>query len=218
MIQFDSFMTNINRNRITLSANPTIVFDSATLENYSPGYPAFWDEYFLSKIAIENYAIVQFFAHIIPNNERSRISDYKKVWGLSGIPKGLSDLSYSTDVQTVYLGVSLAYGEESFRNNCSSLMLLVSKESQFDFNMPLEAFARHRCCFSANEISNLISDICRHIPNAIGLWYSVQEYSILTIWGNEISAIFSSTELSAHENMHKNASPASRMPFSNLFV
>ena len=218
MIQFDSFVTNIGSNCIILSANMTIIFDSATQENYSPGYPLFWDEYLLSKITIENYDIVQLFAHIIPKNERSRISDYKKVWGLSGISKGLSDLSYSTDFKTVYLGVSLAYGEEDFRNNCSSLMFLVPKTSQFDVNLPLEVFAQHSCCFSANEISNVISDICRHIPNAIGLWYSIQECATLTIWGNEISAMFSSKDLSALENIHENASPAFRMPFCNLLI
>lgn len=216
MIQFDSFMTSKGSDRIILSANLTIVFDSATQENYAPGYPSFWDEYLLSKIAIENYDIVQLFAHIIPKNERSRISDYKKVWGLSGITKGLFDLSYSTDSRTIYLGVSRAYGEEGFRDNSSSLLLLLPKDLQLDGSVLLRLFAQHRCCFTTNEISNVISDVCRQIPNAIGLWYNVSESAILTIFCNDIGALFLDKELSSLENTPANVSPAFRMPFCNL--
>lgn len=216
MIQFDSFMISKGSNRIILSANLTIVFDSATQENYAPGYPSFWDEYLLSKIAIENYDIVQLFAHIIPKNERSRISDYKKVWGLSGITKGLFDLSYSTDSQSVYLGMTRAYGEEGFRDNSSSLLLLLPKNLQFDGSMLLQLFAQHRCCFTANEISTVISDMCQQIPNAVGLWYNITESAILTIFGNDVSALFLDKDLSVLENIPANVSPAFRMPFCNL--
>lgn len=218
MIRFDSFMHSVGPDRVVFFTEVTVVFDSALQEHYSPGYPSLWDEYLLSKIVIDDYDVCSFFAHIIPKNERSRITDYKKVWGLSEITKGTVDLSYETDSQAVYLGMTRTCGEEGFKNNCSSLILLIPKEMRYDSSSILESFAQHRCNFSDREISNVLSEMCKQIPNTIGLWYSIKESATLTIFRNEISKLFTNQDFSVIKKVQGNVSPAYKMPFCNLFI
>ena len=88
MIKFDSFREIVGLEHIDLSADLTVIFDSADCEDYSPGTPSLWDEYLLSKIDIENYDVFHLFAYIIDRNKQNRITDWKKVWGLSEITEG----------------------------------------------------------------------------------------------------------------------------------
>ncbi len=62
----------------------------------------------------------------------SRITDYKKIWKLAGIPPGFYDGAYTTSHGKMYFGITFGKGRDCFTADTSNLMILVPEGSDFD--------------------------------------------------------------------------------------
>lgn len=85
------YKLNTACNRVSIEANTCIQFEKSDNESIPIGTPVLWDEALMLKIDIDKYRIYHICCIFVPNGMYSRITDYKKIWKLAGIPPGFYD-------------------------------------------------------------------------------------------------------------------------------
>ncbi len=167
MVQFDLFSSQAEQNYITLSAEQLVMFDSADEEIYPIGTPQIWDDYIIQKIPLEDFDVFHIYAHIIPKSLCSRITDYKKIWGLREIPRGIADNSCEIGSQKIYWGISRSHGRVGFESRYSSMLVLVPGNIECQPYCILDAFVKRGTDFISQNIMPIFSEICKDIPSAM---------------------------------------------------
>lgn len=134
------YKLNTACNRVSIEANTCIQFEKSDDESIPIGTPVLWDEALMLKIDIDKYRIYHICCIFVPNGMYSRITDYKKIWKLAGIPPGFYDGAYTTSHGKMYFGITFGKGRDCFTADTSNLMILVPEGSDFDAATLFEAF------------------------------------------------------------------------------
>ena len=100
------YKLNTACNRVSIEANTCIQFEKSDDESIPIGTPVLWDEALMLKIDIDKYRIYHICCIFVPNGMYSRITDYKKIWKLAGIPPGFYDGAYTTSHGKMYFGIT----------------------------------------------------------------------------------------------------------------
>ena len=134
------YKLNTACNRVSIEANTCIQFEKSDDESIPIGTPVLWDEALMLKIDIDKYRIYHICCIFVPNGMYSRITDYKKIWKLAGIPPGFYDGAYTTNHGKMYFGITFGKGRDCFTADTSSLMILVPEGSDFELQLCLKRF------------------------------------------------------------------------------
>lgn len=124
----------------------------------------------------------------VPRANVSRITDYKKIWGLGGIPKGEYDNFYDTLTTRIYIGFSKLHENEKFILARSSLVVIAPKSEVPSWD---ELFARLSASgFWEARSNGRLELLHEYLPNSLVLHYDVLECAQLTIIGTDTPAFF----------------------------
>ena len=199
---FDSNEIKKEPGYIKLYAEMLVQYENEYCENLQRGTPKWWDDYILQNVEIDDYHIYFICSCVLPRGQYNRVTDYKKVWGLNGIERGIYDNSYMSDSGIVYFGIVQAHGEMAFRSNTASTILLVKKEMDIVCENILEIFQNYEYDFKTMRGSEniMLKSVCELYENSILLRYNYIGEISLDIYGKNIEQTFSKIDISQYDN------------------
>lgn len=196
---FDSYVIIKEPGHIELHTERLVQFKNKYSENIQNGTPKWWDEYVLQNIDVDDYHIYFICSCTVPEGKYNRITDYKKIWGLNGLDKGIYDNAYMNRAGKVYFGIFQAHGETAFRSSTASTILLTKKECKFVCKDIFELFKRYQYDFR-NQIDSkdLMTQVCMLNKGSILLRYSCIGEISLNIYGENVEHQFSDMDVSKY--------------------
>ena len=180
-----------------LTAETCIQFDSPDSENYRVGTPLCWDDTILSQIDIDRFNIYHICYNAMKRGLYNRVTDWKSVWRLNGIPKGEYTDAYHVDDKKIYIGVHKGCGEDYFRSGISAVMILIPLESQISAKEIGEMFKDSSCDFSMESISAVLTKISKQVSGSISLSYSYTNIISLNLFCCNLGSIITETDICA---------------------
>lgn len=194
---FDSHEISTGANHIRLYAEMLVQFDNAQDENIALGTPKGWDELVLQCVNIERYDIYYICTHTLPKERVNRITDYKKIWGLVGLPQGIFTDEYINKIGKVYFGIAKADSEDALGSGISAMILLVKKGNDFSCEDVFKLFKEHQYVFGdENDGDDLVlMQVSELYRNSILLKYECIRNVSLDVYGKNVEHLFSNVDL-----------------------
>ncbi len=131
-------------------------------EEFCPGNPDYWDDLLLrySEHGFVHIFRVDFCG--VPANMCSRITEYKQIWGLRHLPKGVYEMSFVYPMGKIYCGVSELADWQAFRQCGAPVLMLQKTDNLLDFGELSESFriackpdfTEKDCAALANTLEN----------------------------------------------------------------
>ena len=199
---FESYEIIKEPGRVKLYTEMLVQFENNCSENIQNGTPNWWVDYILQNINVEHYHIYFICSCTVPRGKYNRVTDYKKVWGLNKLERGIYDNTYLNNVGKVYFGIIRAQGESAFRSNAAATILLVKKECKILCEDIFEIFQKHQYDFDRFIDSNdlILAQVCELSKNSILLRYNCTGEINLNIYGESIEKLFSELDVSKYNN------------------
>ena len=194
MIKFCDYQIRKSSNKITLTANYFYDPSCSEPKSFVLGTPKCWDDAILDRLPINEYINYHIFSYVLRREKVTRITDYKKVWGLNRIKEGVFSNYYDTNRERIYFGVDISYGIEGFRTILSPTILLIPHDSCPASENIFNCFNKLQINFSHEETELKINQIQQMIPNSIILHYAHHSGASLTIYGDNVDSIFDSRD------------------------
>lgn len=185
-----------------LSALMILEFENAESENYVPGSPKRWDSELSSKIDFSKYDAYHICSEMVPAINVNRITDYKKIWGLRKIPKGLFDGCYDFEKGRIYFGIIKGDANNAFNNNVSSIIALMPKSEVFLLSEVFNSFAMERYDFYSHTHNKMFLELMNRFPGSIWLRYSRDISEHLDIWMKGAEILFSPDTVKSWDNQN----------------
>ena len=176
-------------------ADMCIQFETYGEEDYSIGTPQCWDDTFLNRVNIDDYDVYHICYCLVLTGSYNSVTDYKKIWGLTGVSTGLFDGTYLTENGKVYFGISCGYGEKCFRSDTSSIIILMPKCTQICVDDIFNLFKTRNCEFSGRSTDDALSTIAEWLKGSIVLRYSWNDEVSMTIFGHDAEKIFNQSDM-----------------------
>lgn len=170
-------------------------------EPISLGTPKWWDDYVVNQLDFNEFDLYFFCSCTVSHGLYNRITDYRKVWGLRGVNKGIYDNHYQNSIGRVYLGICKGSGESSFRSLLSSTVLLLPKHTVFDAEQAYQILCKEQYNFLEANMENYqtLMKINLLYPNSILLKYTCTNEVSLLIFGSNLKDWFGKEILVSHE-------------------
>lgn len=200
MERFNHYTIERRCDYLKLNTEMLLDFANEVNENFLLGTPKCWDDTLLERITIDNYDIYFLCAHIVPYSKVSRITDYRKIWGLCNLPQGIYENAYDNEYGRVYFGIVKTDGTKGFRIGISPFILLVPKGQNFSSERLFCCFLNEKYDFDEDISLNVISKIKQIIPDGILLHYCVLPQISLSIYGNDVHMLFDEQDCLQWEN------------------
>lgn len=187
---------------VKLYAEMLVRYENEYSESLQQGTPKWWDDYLLQNIDIDNFNIIFICSCTVPRGQYNRVTDYKKVWNLNELERGIYDNAYMNDAGKVYFGIIQAQGELAFRSNTAATILLVKKEFEVVCEDIFQIFQKYRYDFSAviNSDDSIYSQVCGLYEDSILLRYNCTDETSLNIYGDNIERLFFNLDVSKFNN------------------
>lgn len=176
-------------------ADMCIQFETYGEENYSIGTPQCWDDTFLNRVNIEDYDVYHICYCLVRTGSYNSVTDYKKIRGLTGVATVLFDGTYLTENGKVYFGISCGYGEECFRSDTSSIMILLPKRTPLCMKEIFNLFKMNNCTFFDRSTGDVLSMISEWLKDSIVLRYAWANEISMTIFGHDAERIFNQSDI-----------------------
>lgn len=189
------YKLNTACNRVSIEANTCIQFEKSDNESIPIGTPVLWDEALMLKIDIDKYRIYHICCIFVPNGMYSRITDYKKIWKLAGIPPGFYDGAYTTSHGKMYFGITFGKGRDCFTADTSNLMILVPEGSDFDAATLFEAFRSEKVERTDEKLCAILERTVSQENEAFAFLYKHDFGGSLKIFGKFAERFFSAEEI-----------------------
>ena len=189
------YKLNTACNRVSIEANTCIQFEKSDNESIPIGTPVLWDEALMLKIDIDKYRIYHICCIFVPNGMYSRITDYKKIWKLAGIPPGFYDGAYTTSHGKMYFGITFGKGRYCFTADTSNLMILVPEGSDFDAATLFEAFRSEKVERTDEKLCAILERTVSQENEAFAFLYKHDFGGSLNIFGKFAERFFSAEEI-----------------------
>jgi len=197
---FDLYKKINNQASVKLYAEMIVQYEDEYSEATSVGTPKWWDDTFLKEIDIYKYDIYFICTSVLPHGTYNSVSDYKKIWGLNRIDRGIYDNTFLSDYGKVYFGIVKAYGESAFRSSVASTMLLVEKDEEIlcDDIFELVRGGWLDAKSSAEVKDHMLRRICAINKCSYLLKYNYNDnYGVsLCIYGEDANKLFSTIDVS----------------------
>lgn len=201
---FDSYEIIRKQDRVKLYTEMLIQYEHTDDEELQNGTPQWWDDYLLRNIDIEKYDIYFICTSTVSHGRHNCITDYKKVWGLNDLERGIYHNTYVNDCGKVYWGMIKTQGERAFRSSIGSTILLVEKDRKISCADIFSVFQKNRSDFRkpfALEDRSLLQ-IHEMDPNSILLRYNSCGEISLNIYGTNVTDIFAGFDISKFDSQN----------------
>lgn len=176
-------------------ADMCIQFDTYGEEDYNIGTPQCWDDMFLNRVNIDDYDVYHICYCLVRTGSYNSVTDYKKIWGLTGVSTGLFDGTYLTENGKVYFGISCGRGEKCFRSDASSIIILLPKRTPICMEDIFNLFKIKSCEFFDGSTDVALSTIAEWLKGSIVLRYVWSNEVSMTIFGHDAEKIFNQSDI-----------------------
>lgn len=200
MERFDHYTLESNCDYLKLSVETLLEIPNAGNEDFLLGTPKCWDETLLERLSIDQYDIYFLCAHFVPHNEVSRITDYRKIWGLCNLLPGNYENAYDNEHGRIYFGIVKTDGAKGFSIGISPFLLLVPKGRNFTLEHLFHCFLEEKYNFEGDISLSLISRIKQVIHDGILLHYCIFPQISLSIYGKDVQMLFDEQDCLEWEN------------------
>ncbi len=109
-------------------------------EEFCPGNPVDWDDLLPKCFKHEFLRIFRVDFCSVPANMCSRITEYKQIWGLRHLPKGVYEMSFAYPMGKIYCGVSKLVDWQAFRQCGAPVCMLQKTDDPLDFGKLSDTF------------------------------------------------------------------------------
>lgn len=197
MFVYSNESEQISENRIVFSADAVLEVEED--ESFEAPVPALWDDRILRGIDVDQYDIYYICTHPRRTGQYNSVIDFKKVWKLSNLPKGILDGAYDADEGRVYWGVYKARGEEGFRKHLSPTLLLSPRAAEpLNPDSLYALWKKYRLGFGDALPEPLVNELNPAKNSRYLLHYAhVLSNPSLEIWGPNADTVFSQPHKSA---------------------
>ena len=202
MTYFCEYQIMQNSQRATiLYANPIWMPDNAR-ENFCFGNPVCWDDIILQRIEYGTYCAYCIDFYYVPAEKCSRITDYKGIWGLRHLPRGIFETTFAYSLGKIYCGVSALGNADAFRQ-CFAPVVLFAKSGSFPTMESLQAAFKVACRPDFSEKD------CDALENALA---DITDIVFLRYWMDNCKTalcVIGDTSLFINEDLYKWSGTAS---------
>lgn len=177
---------------VKLSAEPIVQFDSSADEVISLSVPHSWEATFREELLVgSNYKCFQLIGTLQPQMLTSRLSDYKKIWGLFHLSKGVLDGYYDVNQGRVYWGILELKDSFILSYKFSSIFMFVPKSQSADFTTIISFLSAHGYTFSGSPVILDLIPLKEELDKTIMLQYSKEDSLVaMTIISNNVESCF----------------------------
>lgn len=200
MIQYCNFEVKQEYNRIELFADYFYVPSYDENCSFTIGTPQCWDDTFFERFSMDSHESLHIFTHLVERNNVNRITDYKGVWGLKKLPKGVYSNFYDIPGKRLYFGVDKSIGEIDFRSKRSSTTIIIPQNYHIEYNALFSCFSGSYSDSFENAVLLSLERICALFPHVIALHYSTQGCARMTLMGNNVESLFSKKDCTIWQN------------------
>ena len=169
-----------------ISADYVIQFENEE-EVYSVSLPKKWIDILELKISIQEYDVYKIFFRTLKKENVSRITDYKKIWGLMKMNPGIKDDFYETASHKIYFGIDkvnaldFSYGEQ--------IILCKPKNSFLNIDRVFSCVEKHYMG-NADSMQILANEIISNENDLYVITWDVDEHINLKIHGEVENTFF----------------------------
>ncbi len=197
MIIYDNYAMEKEHNYVAFSAEALCVLEQDDFVAMS-SVPAHWYEALRTKIDFENYDQYCVCIHARRHGFYNRVTDYKGIWALSELPKGMAEGWYDVDQGRVYWGVIQTANEPVWYRICSAMILLPAGEP-FPTDQIMQMWSDEHIGFDVLPNKAFFRKILDLLPNAYVISYSDNELCRLEIYGFQVENRFELIDIYAEK-------------------
>lgn len=180
-IYFENYQVDRQIGRIVVSADRVYEAENENDEDMSFDIPAWWIEELINQLHKRKYDGYSFvYCNVLIENV-NKVSDYKKVWGLLNISKGMFDDSHYVDKYKTYWGVKTLPPIEFIDwSSNNAWFFFLPKGTPFPKELVREIVTEGKLTFTEdNPIAML--QIQKSIPNSVIIFIGGIEKCILSV-------------------------------------
>ena len=193
---------------LRLSCSFGIEYIHSDNEPIAFGTPSYWDVA-IGKYCNSSYCVYGFYWKTLPRNRCNRITDYKQIWGLLGIPKGLMESKLDFDSEQLYAGM-VPYGSRRLLECDAPVCFLIPKKGVEDVNEIWKCFLAGLTGCTQENILTALRQVVHCFPTVIALLYQCVQEAMLTVVCHNPEAI--------RDHLRKERPPESMTPHYRRFT
>ncbi|MBQ9691866.1 MAG: hypothetical protein IJV70_01760 [Clostridia bacterium] len=163
-ILYYDYKISAARSCVRLSAVRRIILDKD--ESVPAGTPKCFDEALLKAAPLSKLKKYYLCHETHLASSCNSVTEYKKIWGLQGLTKGLCDAAYTVSGKRIYLGIKEENGEGAVSN-----IEIYAPENTFDPAAFCSLLKETWCDLSQNEYIEAFAEIAESSPDIFILKY-----------------------------------------------
>lgn len=188
MIIYDEFSLEKERSYAVFSARAiSIIEPNESLVMKS--LPTHWYEVLCKKINFELYDQYSVCIHERVHGFYNRLTDYKGVWILSNLPRGMVDYFYDVKQGRVYWGAIKITNEPKWYH-ISNVIILVPRDESFPIDSLKQLWSNEHIGFDVSPNKDFFRKILEIIPKACIVRYTEDEICRLELYGYQVENKF----------------------------
>lgn len=191
MIKYCNYDVKRGHNRVELCVDSIYMPSADEKGHFIIGTPQCWEDTFVERFSLNGYESLHIFTHLIEAESVTRITDYKGVWGLKRIPRGVYSNHFDVSGKRLYFGIDKSNTVEEFLSKMSSIVLIVPKNYHIEYDTLFSCFCNSSFTPCEKSVLSSLEKIYASFPCVIALHYSTQGNHKMTIMGNNVDSLFS---------------------------
>lgn len=153
------------------------------------------------KIDFSNYDVYFLCFFEVPNGSYNTVTNYKGIWGLANLPKGIYNAYYQTSKGRMYFVILKVSDAQSFCDICVGTALVLPKGTTLDADGIFRILSN--AAFNPNEVAEsqlrALETVYSMYPEATVLKYTYWHEISLRVWGKELKGWFTQSDYASHE-------------------
>lgn len=188
MIYFDkTVMKFIAQDALRLSCKFRIEYLHSDDEPIAFGTPAYWDTA-ISECCSSTHRVLGIYWKFLPQEKCNRITDYKQVWGLLELPKGLMETRLDFGGERLYVG--MAHLPKQLAECDAQVCLLIPEDRMNDLDKIWNQLLLALVDFTPENMLTVLQQVVHSFPQVIALLYQCAEEAALTVVCNHSEVIW----------------------------
>lgn len=152
--------------------------------------PSWWETAICRKLDIfTSYTAYYCCIYALPHGFYNKVTDYKGIWKLAGLPQGNREFSYDVDEGRVYGGFIEEKHPIKLRHD-ANVVILLPKEEKLDDAGCIQLWKAHQIGFMKHPSSTFFTELRNLLPQAYILHYEETGEAALEVWGKDVEQRF----------------------------
>lgn len=174
----NTVMKFIAQDTFRLSCKFWIEYLHSDDESFALGTPAYWDAAIWGWYS-STHRVFGVYWKSLPQEKCNRITDYKQVWGLLELPKGLMETRLDFGGEQFYVGI--ADTPKQLAECDAQVCFLIPEDRMNDLDKIWHQFLLALGDFTPENMLTVLQQVVHSFPQVIALLYQCAEEAALTV-------------------------------------